>query len=471
MQEIYTTAIVAIGLLVLGLLIQGDIMAQPYEEKQLTFAAKSHWLDNNDNFSADGRFLCYDTRETIGPGIEHSQTIEVFDFHRGKSIVVYKPEAALLGNTPAPGVGAVSFSFSSMEVAFIHGPPVSEVTERGPYGRSNRNGACVQLKETLEFRDNDWHMSANGTYAFHWLDKRDVETTRDTLPGAHRGGTHRHEYCRKGNRIGFTYDDHLLPNYDRTIGYMEPHPNAPPPASHYFAILVSVVPKGTSHPGEIEKAYGDSWVDPRGTMRAFIGKVRNKDGIGYEESLFVVDVPSDVDITSADSGNTKRFPSPPEGISIRRLTHSWASGIVRGSPDGKSIAYFGKDVEGRSQVFIINALGSDLSEQPEMRPRQVSFLEHGTESGLRWHPSGKWLICVSNDGIAKILVDDGPDFGKTIFLTPQGDGADRHAPVISPDGKRIAYNKRIATFDTQGHVLKNYAGEDFVQIFVIDVDT
>lgn len=440
------------------------------EERQLTFALHSHWLDNNDNFSPDGKYLCYDTRETVGIGIDNGQTIEVLELASGRPIIVYKPDQIITGDSPAPGVGAVSFSPAGNELAFIHGPLVSEVPQRGPYGKQNRNGARVRLDGVVVEREGVFHMFKDGQYSFSWLDKRDIATDRDTLPGAHRGGTHRHEYCAHGTRIGFTYDDFLLPQYDRTIGYMEPGDKAPSPATHYFAVLVQVTPMGQSKPGEIEKAYGDSWVGPEGSMRAFIGKVRNPDGDTYEESLFVVDVPLTVDISTADSGGPARYPAPPEGVKVRRLTHSWAAGIVRGAPDGSQIAYYGKDKQGRTQIFLIDANGSDEAESPLLRPRQATFLEQGTEAGLRWHPDGKAVVCISENGIVMTCVEEGPSFGKSVFLTPRGDGNDRHAPVFSPDGRAIAYNRTMETFDREGHCIKNYAGKDLVQIFMLQLN-
>ncbi len=440
------------------------------EGEQLTFSPRNHELDNNDNFSADGRYLCYDTRETVGPGIDHGTTIEVMDLEVGAEIVLYTPDEIALGDAPAPGVGAVSFSLAAPEVAFIHGPPVAEVPERGPYGMPNRSGGRVTLTGDIVERDGRLHMMTDGEYAFSWLDKRDIATDRDSLPGAHRGGTHRHEYSRDGNRIGFTYDDFLLRQYGRTVGYMEPHPDAPAPASHYFAVLVPVVPGGTSRPGEIERAYGDSWVDGAGTMRAFIGVVRNDDGETYQESLFVVDVPLEVDITTADAGNGERYPTPPEGVAIRRLTHDWAGGIVRGCPDGKRIAYYGHDEEGRTQVFIIPADGSDTHEDEALRPIQATFLPEGTEAGLRWHPDGTHILSVSEGGLALTCVAPGDAFGKTRFLTPHNDGVERYAPAISPDGRHVAYNRPAPLVDESGARLYNYAGQDFSQIFLANID-
>jgi len=422
------------------------------KERQLTFTPKNHELDNNDNFSADLKFLCYDTREVFGPGIDRSRSIEMVEVATGKETVLYAPPFST-NDQAAPGVAAASFSPVADKVAFIHGPPLETLAMRGPYAKTNRNGAEV---------------AGDGSGKLTWLDERDVETGRDTTPGAHRGGTHRHEYSRDGKRIGFTYDDALLPQYDRTIGYMEKNPRAPGKATHYFALLVPVVPKGTAKPREIESALGDSWVDREGTMRAFIGRVRQPDGAAYEQSLFVADIPADVDITTADSGSATRFPRPPNGVRVRRLTHGFAAGIVRGSFDGKRIAYFGHDKNGVSQVFIIPSHGSDRETDPKMRPVQATHLPRGATNGLRWHVSGNFVACISGNAVTVTCVKAGPQFGKSIHLTPQDDGPQRKDLVWSPDGKCLAYDQPTPTLDKQGHRLRTYNGSDFNQIFVID---
>lgn len=420
------------------------------EERQVTRSPKNHNLDNNDNFSPDGRFLCYDTRETVGSGIGNSQSIEKVEIATGEETVLYAPEETIIGENAAPGTGACTWSPVANKVAFIHGPPVDDVDERGYYGKPNRNGAEVV---------------ADGSQNLTWLDCRDVETSRDTLPGAHRGGTHRHEYALDGKRIGFTYDDFLLPQYGRTVGYMEPRDDAPGNASHYFALLVPVVPLGASKPGEIEIASGDSWIGLHGTMRAFIGKVRAEDGESYEESLFVIDVPTDVVITTADSGSATRYPSPPKGVSIRRLTHGPAKGTVRGTIEGDRIAYYAQAEDGTSQVFIIGSHGSDRAAKPEERPVQATHLPEGVDGGLRWHPSGNSIACISNGGVAVTCVKPGPDFGKFTFLTPQGD-TERIDLVWSPDGNVLAYGKEVPTKDADGKPFTTYAGKDPVQVFV-----
>ena len=422
-------------------------------EKQITNSPKNHNLDNNDNFSVDGRFLCYDTREFLGPGIENSQSVEKVEITTGKETIICEAKNAVTGVQAAPGIGAASYSPIENKVAFIHGPLIEEVPVRGYYGKPNRRGAEVVAEEHGKLT---------------WLDCRDVVTGRETLPGAHRGGTHRHEYSLDGKRIGFTYDDFLLPEYERTIGYIEKHDDAPGDATGYFALLVRVAPSGKSKPGEIERAASDSWVGAKGHMRGFIGKVRNDDGVTYEESLFVVDVPANVDITTADSGSDTRYPSPPKGLTIRRLTHTLCEGIIRGTVAGDRIAYYATVSDGTKQLFIIPSDGSDQSPDPEKRPKQATTLPDGAGACVRWHPSGNSIACLSNDGIVVTCVQPGPKFGKSVFLTPQGDGKDRSQLVWSPDGKLFAYNMSVPTKDANGNVVKTYDGKDCIQIFTIE---
>ena len=426
----------------------------PLLERQLTYTAHNHELDsNNDNFSADGKFLCYDTRETFGPGIDRGRTIEKVEVATDRETVIYAPPFST-NELAAPGLGAASFHPWKNKVAFIHGPPLEQLAARGPYAKTNRGGAEVL---------------ADGSQQLQWLDYRDVATDRDTLPGAHRGGTHSHQYSRAGRRIGFTYDDALLPQYDRTVGYMEPNHRAPGGATHWFVLLVPVVPRGTAKPGEIERAAEDAWVDAAGTKRAFIGRVRNEDGATYEQSLFVADVPLDVDITTADAGSAQRYPRPPKGVSIRRLTHTFAAGTAYSSPDGKRIAYFAYDAQGTLQISVIPENGSDHASDPRLRPVRLSQLRQIRPNSLRWHPSGDAISVVSGGGVAVVWARPGPSFGKAVFLTAANDGQDRHEVVWSPDGHVLAFNKSVPTLDANGTRLLNYAGKDFTQIFMLEV--
>lgn len=425
--------------------------AEP-RERQITSTPLNHALDNNDNFSHDDRFLCYDTRLTRGVGNGCSTSIMKVEIATGAEIVVYEPKPIILGPIDAaPGVIAASYNPVADEIIFIHGPLVSETPKIGFYGKTNRRGAVV---------------AASGGPA-RFLDLRDV-SNETTTPGAHRGGTHRHEYSADGKRIGFTYDDHLLTDYGRTVGMMMAGPKAPKGVTHWMAILAPIAPMGKAQPGELEFAGFDSWVGRQGLMRAFIGKVKEAGG-GYTNSLFVVDIPASVDITTSFSGTRTRFMAPPKGVGVRRLTHTQATGVARGSLDARRIAYFAKDASGVSQVFLIDSRGSDKHSNAAMRPVQATFFKGGARSGLRWHPSGKTISVVSDRGVAAVCVEPGSLFGKFCFLTPHG-AAHPNADAVawSNSGKMIAYNRPVPTRNDQGVIAKDATGRDFLQVFVAD---
>ncbi|MBI5283049.1 MAG: DUF3748 domain-containing protein [Candidatus Solibacter usitatus] len=433
-------------------LLAGVSLAQDAEgEWQLTFSPISKLLDNNDSFSRDDRFLVYDTRETFGGGIGNGTMIMKVSISTGLENFVYAPWPVLIGSQAAPGLGAASYSPVDDVVVFIHGPLVSETAKLGFYGGTNRRGGVAR---------------ADGSGDVGYLDCRDVQS-EPTPPGAHRGGSHRHEFSADGSRIGFTYDDALLTQYGRNIGYMVSHEKAPCGVSFYAALLAPVVPAAESKPGDLERAADDSWVGAKGLMRAFIGNVKEADG-KVMGSLFVVDIPENVDITTAGSGTKTVYPSPPVGTRVRRLTTTPAGGIVRGSLDGTRIGYFANAADGSRQAFIINAQGSDQHQDPAMRPVQVTTFEKGATGGLRWHPSGNSIAVISDGGVAAVCVKPGPLFGKTAWLTPRGaqiPAAD--ALVWSHNGKLLAYNRRVPTYNAAGALVKDSGGNDFRQIFLV----
>jgi len=422
------------------------IITLPMKERQISFSDKNHALDNNDNFSPDNRFLCYDTRGTVfNDNLGNCKSIEKIEIATGAETVLWQPES-VTGEQAAPGVAAVSYHPTDDKVIFIHGPLLEEVKARGYYAIVNRTGVEV---------------SADGKGVVTKVDMRDVATDRPTTPGAQRGGTHRHEYTRNGNRIGFTYDDFINTSYDRTIGYMESSPKAPAGYTHYFAILVKPAQKGMAKPGEIEKAYGDSWVDPAGKMRAFVGKVRAENGVDYQTDLFVADIPDSVVITNAKSGNGMEYPEPPVGIKIRRLTHSGnVAGNVRGSFDGKQVAYLAPDTAGIIQVFIIDTNGSDQSAHENLNPKQLSsFTSNASEP--RWHPQKNWLFTLIRGNVAAVCAEPGKNFGKTVLLT--SDGQQRGDIVASGDGNTLAYTIFMPSQAENGT-------KKFRQIFVMELD-
>ncbi len=413
-------------------------------ETQLTFSTKNHALDNNDNFSPDGKYLCYDTRATVyNENLANCKSIEKVEISTGKETILWEPPF-VTGEKAAPGVAAVSFHPKENKVIFIHGPFLDEVNERGYYDIRNRNGVEVD---------------GEGKGIITKIDLRDIKK-QNTIPGAQRGGTHRHEYSRSGNRIGFTYDDFILQNYDRTIGYMEQNDKAPKGYTHYFSVILKPAEKGKSKPGDIEKANDDSWVDSLGTMRAFIGKVRAENGIDYFTDLFVADIPLDVDITTCFSGNEKEYPTPPKGLSIRRLTHGFnASGIVRGSQDGELIAFTAQDKNGTKQLFFTESQGKSKE------PIKVTNSESDI-SNVRWYLN-EWIFYLS-DGNVFVSNVSKKNFGKTFQLTK--DKKERTQLVISQDGNRAAFDIPTETRDAETKLVKDAAGNDMKQIYIMDID-
>lgn len=407
-------------------MIHNSQAAPAQGEWQLTFSPIPKSLDDNDNFSADNRFLVYDTRDTFGAGLGNATSIMKVSVATGLENYVYAPKPFVTGAKAAPGMGAPSFSPIGDEVIFIHGPFLSETATRGFYGFTNRRAGLVR---------------GDGGGEISFLDCRDV-TSDVTPPGAHRGGSHRHEYSADGQRIGFTYDDHFLTQYGRNIAMMVRSPKAPCGGNYWTTVLAPIVPVAESKPGDLERAADDSWVGSKGLMRAFIGNVKEADG-SVMRSLFVVDIPADVDFTTSYSGTRTKYMTPPKGTTIRRLTSTPALGIVRGSLDGSRIAYYAM-VDGVRQVFVIPSLGSDRHADPAMRPVQVTRLEHGASSSVRWHPSGNSLAVLSDNGVAVVCVKPGPLFGKTHWLTRHGaDAPATDGLVWSRDGRLLAFNRRV----------------------------
>ena len=332
-------------------------------EWQLTYSPISHLLDNNDNFSRDDRFLVVDTRDTLGGGIGNGTTIMKISTTTGLENTIYAPYPIVVNGPTgsAPGLGAASYNPAADEVVFIHGPLMADVPTLGWYGTTNRRGGVVIADGNGELKG--------------FLDYRDV-TSAVTTPGAHRGGTHRHEYARASTRIGFTYDDMLMTTYARTIGMLVPHERAPKGVTHWAVLLLDMAPTNGAQPGQVERAADDSWVGAKAVMRGFIGRVKEADGT-YKNSLFVVDIPENVDVTTAVAGTTTTYPKPPQGVRMRRLTNVESAGIIRGSLDGTRIAYYATAPDNTRQVRT-------RRRSPKARACACAARRAAASSGWRW---------------------------------------------------------------------------------------
>lgn len=419
------------------------------DEKQITHdLAYHHDLDNNDNFSPDGKWLVYDTRTDDG-GIAASARIEKVNIETGEVKVLFNIKNNKIWG---PGAGAVSYSPKSNAVVFIHG--LENSTQENPYQQWRRTGVIVE--------DSNPDVPV-------YMDARNVIAPYTT--GALRGGTHRHEWSGDGQWIGFTYNDAILKALEdatgvkrnlRTIGVSKKiRPvmvtrNAENISGEWFsALVVRVVPEPKPGSDEISHAAGDSWVGTNGyrrsdgkmqMARAFLGTVADKNGNRVPE-VFIVDIPEDITKPGKSGpleGTATDFPMPPEGAVQRRLTFTanqkfpGCSGIVRSSPDGNFLAFFAKDEKGIEQVFVISSAGG--------KPAQLTEHQSDVSANLRWHPDGKHISYVWNGSIMLCKTGEEAFKNRVEKLTDATPSAPTNI-VWSPDGKILAFNRPVRSED------------------------
>lgn len=431
--------------------------------RQLTHGPRNHVLDNNDNFSADDRWLAVDTREAQG-GIAANALIGRVAVATGDFEVLHaEPGARPWG----PGVGAASFCPTDDRVAFIRG--LGAATAERPYEMWRRTGAAVRA----------------GDRRLHFLDARDV--TAPYTPGALRGGTHRHEWSADGRWIGFTYNDAVLAELEqrtgrranlRTIGVAGPGGPVrvrPGPENQdgemFAAVVVRVSPDPRPGSDEISQAIEDAWVGRNGyrradgawqaRARAFLGTVRMPGG-GDLTEVFVVDLPDRLDVPGEAGpleGTPGTMPAPPLGTTQRRLTFTadrkfpgvageprhW----VRSSPDGEHIVFLARDDAGIVQAHLVSPRGGPVT--------PVTREAAPIESCVRWSPDGSSLLFVCGAAVRVCDARPGSDrFGASRPLTEPSDPPPT-CPVWSHDGCTIAFNRLVSS-----------GREAFQQIFLAD---
>ena len=443
----------------------GDSMSEEtHGERQLTHdLTRNAALDNNLNFSPDGKWLVFDTRDQ---DLTECRSIEKVNVETGERVVLYAAPNPVPGQ--GPGVAASSYFPYEDAVIFIHGP----MTETGlSYAMTRRTGAMVP---------------GDGSGVVTWADARDV--TPPFTPGALRGGTHRHEPGGPDGRwIGYTYNDQIMKGYSeeagidwdlRTLGVtMLGHPVAvdetPENVSGagFSVVVVEVTPKEVldENPGtdRIFRASNDRWVGTRGYQkpdgswqiaRAFLGMTRvyAEDGQIVDHSdVYIVDIPDDITVPGDSGpleGTATSFPAPPAGTVQRRLTRTTygCRGDVRSSPDGSRLAFLSRTEDGAPQIFTVSPLGGEMT--------QVTFFPEGVRSEPMWFPDGRHILTVHDRCLVVVDgLEPGPD-AEVRYFTERGNGR-IVAKCISPDGKLVAFNRTIGT------------REDWtMQVFVVDVE-
>jgi hypothetical protein len=418
------------------------------DEKQITQGRGGRILTNCSVWSPDGQWIVYDTRSDAEGAVFDGTKIEMVNVQTGE---IRRPYESQRG----AHCGVATFHPQEDKVVFILGP--EDPTPDWPYAPSHRQGVIVDIHHP-------W-VAVN-------IDARDL--TPPLTPGALRGGSHVHVFSPDGQGISFTYNDALLvrftepgDDYDtdqRNVGVGVPtapvHVSQGHPRNHdgtYFTVLVT---RTTDRPrpgsDDITQALEEGWVGRDGYLRpdgsrqqwalAFQGQVMSQDGMPFWE-VFIADLPGDVTEPSPDGpleGTLARRPTPPHGTRQRRLTHTEAAeypGIsgprhwLRTSPDGKQIAFLMRDAAGNAQLWTVSPNGGPL--------RQITHDVWGVASAFTWSLDGQTIAYAANNSV--FIVEAAA--GRSRRLTPRT--ADADAPlalacVFSPDGRRVAFLRRLA---------------------------
>lgn len=409
--------------------------------QQITFAPRHHQLTNINTWTPDGQWLVFDVRPS-GASFT-GKTIERVNIISGVVEVLYQA-------TQSAYVGVVTVNPVLPErYVFIHGPENPDA--QWHYDFHHRRGVIV------------------GPDGAHNLDAMDI--TSPFTPGALRGGSHVHVWSPDGTRVSFTYNDHVLHEYDpaqdlRNIGVALPfgpvvpqghHPRAHA-GSHWCALVSHTTASPRPGSDDINRAYEEGWIGDKGYLRndgtrqrwalAFIGDTLSLNGEKVPE-LYIVDLP----LTEQDwkqpgeqplEGTDTQLPAPPAGVFQRRLTFTHQRrypGLVtqprhwvRSNSQGSELAFLLYDERGLAQIGLISPNGGE--------PRLLTACEQGISSAINWHPSGQWLAFISDGQVMMCNVFD----GSCIALTSKQSGISGDALVFSPDGKKLAWMQRIAGY-------------------------
>jgi Tol biopolymer transport system component len=415
-------------------------------EKQLTFDTRGHQLTNINVWTADSRWLAYDVRPK---GSDFSGlTIERVNISSGEIETLYCA-------SQGAHVGVVTVSPDARpRYVFIHGPENPDASWK--YDFHHRRGTLLDAeKSALPVT----------------LDAFDI--TEPYTPGALRGGSHVHVFSPDGSRLSFTYNDHVMHEWDpaqdlRNVGVAlanhpvrasKMHPREYD-GSHFCVLVSQTTPQPQPGSDQINRAYEEGWIGTRGYVNAngqrqrwalaFIGDTLSAKGEKLPE-VFVVDLPDNDEAYRVAGehplqGTATRLPAPPSGVMQRRLTFTADRpypGVVsqprhwlRASPDGSTLAFLMKDCRGIVQVWGVSPVGGE--------PWQISHAASDIQSAFSWHPQGKALALVCDNSVVLLDVASGEMHALTerTEVPPSGD-----AVVFSPDGKWVAFMREISGFN------------------------
>jgi hypothetical protein len=420
-------------------------------ERQVTRGPGGRILTNTGVWSPDGQWIAYDTRSDAAGEMFDGTRIEAVNVRSGEVRVLF--EAA-----NGAHCGVATWHPREPQVVFILGP--EHPTPDWTYCAFHRQGVIVEMTPSV----------GATTGAPRKLDARDL--TPPFTPGALRGGSHVHVWDAAGDWVSFTYEDHLLAQFvspgsdhdvnQRNVGVSVPgrpvrvvrdHPRNRD--GEFFTVLVTRT-TASPRPGsdEIQRACEEGWIGTNGYVRAdgsrqcralaFQGEVLATAGQPIAE-VFVADLPEDLSQAGDGplAGTGKRAPTPPRGVTQRRLTFTSERRFpglqgprhwLRSSPDGTRIALLMKDDAGAVQLWTVSPNGGP--------PAQLTHNAQSVASAFTWSPDGRWLSHVMDGSVC--LTDS--RIGQTHRLTPrsvEGTAPRPQACVFAPDGQRLAFVRRV----------------------------
>jgi hypothetical protein len=416
-------------------------MAHVPAERQLTRSPFPTNLDNNINFSPDGRLVVADTRDD--GGINTNKRLVTVDVRTGAVDPFYTLETGLLG------VGAASY-LNDHEVVAIHALETGQ-----KYDFTMRGGMII---------------ATDGSRKRRWLDSRSV--LPPFTPGALRGGTHKHEPDASGQWVGFTYNDAVMKARGsdlRNVGVSRRGMRVEVPADSgggafvgesFTVLLTACVDAPKPGSDEYGRAEGDCWVGRDGyemaggrrqRARAFRGVVTAlEDGAtkAYSE-VYVVDVPDDLTQPGPGGplqGTEATHPAPPAGARVRRLTHTaraadhamrGVKGHLRASGDGRWIACIAPVRRGGGVVDEVH-----LVDPASGAMRRLSRLPEGVAGDARFDALSRFVAVGCPDGSVAMIDARKERWGSATLIAPAGPTPSNI--VLSPDGSLAVYNRTVA---------------------------
>ena len=438
-------SLVCLGLTFMNLSCRTDSSSANFRarEDQITKAHHAHLLTNTGVWSPDNKWIVYDIRsDAPGAGFDGPR-IEAVNVRTGEIQTLYQSKNGAR-------CGVVTWNPRSMKVVFILGP--ENPTPDWQYDFSHRQGVIVDGSKPGGAEN---------------LDARDL--TPPFTPGALRGGSHVHVWDAHGDWLSFTYNDALVESEIRDIAVGVPIHPVHVPKGHprnqdgeYFCAVVSRT-KADPSPGsdEIKRACEEGWVGTNGYIQQ--NGVRQKRALAFQGSVvtvkgetlsevFIVDLPEDLTHPGVTplAGTATTRPGPPHGVVQRRLTFTTERKFpglqgprhwLRSSPDGSRIAFLMKDDAGIVQLWTISPTGG--------APAQLTHNPWPIASAFTWSPDGRHLTHVMDNSVFVTETKTGRSQRLT-ERTPDETAPLSEACVFSPDGKKIAFMRRLKS-DSSWH--------------------